>query len=226
MAGGPIATAGICIHGVEGPLAALFAFLAESGLGGAGDRAGPDASDAADVAAALGGDGDAYARLVERHKRYVAGILRGFTRDWQAVEELTQDVFVAAYDGLAGFRGDASLRRWLRTIAVRAGYRYWRKNKAKPRQVSLEDIPEVISGGGTVDAGRAAEVLHALLVRLAPRDRLVLTLLHVKGMSVAEAAEASGWSRVMVRVQAHRARKRLKRILTDETGGSWTSWIC
>jgi len=45
------------------------------------------------------------------------------------------------------------------------------------------------------------------------RDRLVLTLLYWEGMSVAQAAGETGWSESMVKVQAHRARKKLRRWL-------------
>ena len=55
--------------------------------------------------------------------------------------------------------------------------------------------------------------MHALLARLPPRDRLVLTLIYLDGCSVAEAAELTGWSQTMTKVQAHRARKKLKKLL-------------
>jgi RNA polymerase sigma-70 factor (ECF subfamily) len=55
-----------------------------------------------------------------------------------------------------------------------------------------------------------AAMLHALLEQLPPRDRLVLTLLHIEERSVAETAQMVGWSQVMVKVQAFRARKKLR----------------
>ena len=44
-------------------------------------------------------------------------------------------------------------------------------------------------------------------------DRLVLTLLHLEGNSVEEIAEVTGWSKSMVKVQAHRARARLRKLV-------------
>jgi DNA-directed RNA polymerase specialized sigma24 family protein len=41
----------------------------------------------------------------------------------------------------------------------------------------------------------------------------VLTLIYLDGCSVAEAAEQAGWSQTMTKVQAHRARKKLKKLL-------------
>jgi len=61
----------------------------------------------------------------------------------------------------------------------------------------------------------ASEILGDLLEGLLPRDRLVLTLLYWDGCSVAEAAELTGWTQTMVKVQAYRARKRLKRLIEE-----------
>jgi RNA polymerase sigma-70 factor (ECF subfamily) len=55
--------------------------------------------------------------------------------------------------------------------------------------------------------------VHRLVERLPPRDRAVIVLLHLEERSVAETAELLGWSRAMVKVQAWRARGRLRRML-------------
>ena len=60
--------------------------------------------------------------------------------------------------------------------------------------------------------------VERLLARLAPADRFLLTLLEGEGWSVAEIAEKLGWTAVNVKVRAHRARKRLRKIL--EEGGA------
>ncbi len=65
------------------------------------------------------------------------------------------------------------------------------------------------------------EEVAVALEQLAPRDRLVLTLLYLESRSVAEAADLAGWSETMVKVQAHRARKRLRKLLEtkEQTDG-------
>ena len=62
------------------------------------------------------------------------------------------------------------------------------------------------SGARELQAAEAAEAVHVMLARLAPRDRLVLTLLYIEQCSVAEAAGLYGWTKTMVKVQAHRAK--------------------
>jgi len=64
----------------------------------------------------------------------------------------------------------------------------------------------------SVDPTAALEV-QRLLGNLPPADRFVLLMLDGEGWSVAEIAERLGWSRVNVKVRAHRARKKLRRLL-------------
>jgi len=66
-------------------------------------------------------------------------------------------------------------------------------------------------------AHESADEVAVTLEKLAPRDRLVLTLLYLESRSVAEAADLAGWSETMVKVQAHRARKRFRKLLEQSS---------
>jgi RNA polymerase sigma-70 factor, ECF subfamily len=175
-----------------------------------------------DIRASLRGEGDAYARLIDRHQQSIAKYMWRFTRDRRQWEELVQDVFVEAYLALRTFRGDAPWMHWLRTIATRVGYRHWR---AKARQQAESPLPIQAWDGCARDgveastAADAAVVVHATLARLSPRDRLVLTLMYLEECSVAEIARLVGWSQTMVKVQAHRARGRLRKLLEEQEEG-------
>jgi RNA polymerase sigma-70 factor (ECF subfamily) len=175
-----------------------------------------DPLDRHDIRASLGGDGEAYARLVGRYQQTIASYLWRFVRDRGRCEELVHDVFVEAYLGLRNFRGDAPLLHWLRKIATRVGYRHWRQQARRKAQTAAAIQAwdgAVQTDVNALEAAEAAAMLHAVLERLSPRDRLVLTLMYLEGCSVAEIAQLSGWSGTMVKVQAHRARGRLKKLL-------------
>lgn len=176
-------------------------------------------ADAADIVAALDGRQDAFDRLVTRYQDALARQMWRFTRDRVVLEELVQDVFVEAYLSLARYRGDGPFDHWLRRIAVRVGYRYW-KGRARDRRtaeaaVAVASLPSVDQSTGSRTAKEAAEIVEALLSRLSPRDRLVITLLHLEECSVAEASKLTGWSQTMVKVQAFRARKKMQRMLQE-----------
>lgn len=171
-----------------------------------------------DIRAAAGGDDEAFRRIVKRYQPSVATHMQRFSRDPMVVEELVHDVFVEAFVSLSGFRHRSPFEHWLRKIAVRVGYRLW-KTQARDRRrrdaVLSEPSLRVLMQTPCNSASEANDRLHKVLATMSNRDRLVLTLLYWDGSTVAEAAEIAGWTQTMVKVQAHRARKKLKRLLED-----------
>ena len=171
-----------------------------------------------DIRSSLDGDGQAFARLVSRYQDQIAAQMWRLSRQQSDCEQLVQDVFVEAYVSLKKYQGRAPFLHWLRKIATRVGYRYW-KQQAKQRQrssVPLQDWHRTSDAAPREQtAEEAATLVHSVLGQLPPRDRLVLTLMYLEGCSIAEAAELSGWSQTMVKVQAHRARKKLKKLLDE-----------
>lgn len=174
------------------------------------------ALDESDLKAALGGDQQAFARLVSRYQGAIGGQMWRFTREPAVYEELVHDVFVEAYFSLAKYRGDAPLVHWLRRIATRVGYRYWKQRARRRSEQRLSDSQLAsLTDSRNVQpvAHDASERVFQLLGQLPPRDRLVLTLMYWDGCSVAEAADLTGWSQTMVKVQAFRARRKMKKLL-------------
>lgn len=171
-------------------------------------------ADIADVRRCLGGDGEAYRTIIARHQAMVSRRMWRFSRDPETHEELVQDVFVEAYECLGKFRASGPFANWLACIATRVGYRYWRRERRERGLHSAADIDlEAIAeepADDPEDFARVAATLHELLATLPPRDRLVLTLRYVEGHSVEQTAELTGWSATMVKVQALRARAKLK----------------
>jgi RNA polymerase sigma-70 factor (ECF subfamily) len=205
--------------GPLGPdMAALVSLAGKPPATWDGPRAEPvaDIADLRDVALSLRGDDAAFDRLVKRHQPAVARQLWRFTRDPEEHVELIQETFIAAFTSLHSFRRKGSLERWLRTIAIRTGYAFWRaceRDRTEPRPDITELIDERCHQEAPQDAVADAEAVHQTLAQLPPRDRLVLTLMYLDERSVAQIAELTGWSRSMVKVQAWRARKKLRRLL-------------
>jgi RNA polymerase sigma-70 factor (ECF subfamily) len=172
-----------------------------------------DADLDADVRAATRGDGEAYSRIIGRYQQTIARRMHRFTRDPGAIEELVHDVFVEAYFGLSKYRGDAPLEHWLQKIATRVGYKYWERGRGE-KTISFEDSGhDPPTAEDETASDDAVEEVGAALEKLPPRDRLVLTLLYLESRSVAEAADLAGWSQTMVKVQAYRARGKLRKLL-------------
>jgi RNA polymerase sigma-70 factor (ECF subfamily) len=169
-------------------------------------------TDRHDIEAAQGGDPDAFARLVRRYQQPIAQRLWRFTRDRTVLEELVQESFVQAWMSLAKYRADAPLLHWLMRIATRVGYRHWKSDRRR-RETHEQRPAESLAAHDPPSPHEAAEYVDHWLAQLPPRDRLVLMLTIVEGCTVAETAEQTGWSQSMVKVQAHRARAKLRKLM-------------
>jgi len=170
-------------------------------------------ADYADVAATLAGDAEAYRRIVQRHQQAIGRRMRRFTANAGMVEELVQDVFVEAYFSLAKFSAKAPFEHWLNRIATFVGFGFLKKQHKQKKRQNMEIVLENEPAAESSDAKDAAETLHHVLDQLPPRDRLVVTLMYLEDHSVAETAKLTGWSQAMVKVQAFRARAKLRKLM-------------
>lgn len=176
----------------------------------------PEADEAARerawVAAAQDGDPAAFGRLIRRHQDRVFRLSGRFFRRPEDVEEAAQETFLTAWEKLGTYRAEAPFEHWLTRVCLNTCYGRLRKHKPDRSVGSLDDegAHTVEPEAPALDATARLEV-ERLLSRLAPADRMVLTLLDGEGWTTAEIAERLGWSRTNVKVRAHRARKALRR---------------
>jgi RNA polymerase sigma-70 factor (ECF subfamily) len=138
-------------------------------------------------------------------------------------EEVTQEVFVSAWQQLPKYRPEATLRAWLFGIArhkCQQAYRNRARRDAIDR-ASLAAIREHAHAAGptsheeaiTQAAGRVR--LHDSLTKLASEDRILLTLWYWKELPVAEIADILGKSVAAVRKRLTRAQQRLKELMHE-----------
>lgn len=176
------------------------------------------------------GDIERFAELISRYQAHVIRIVsRRVPAD--QVEEVTHDVFVRAYFGLAQFSNSVSFDHWLAGIAVRTCYDFWRTRRREELPVSAltmdhhQWIEQVLAPQSEeqfqtrIRRREAAEVLEWALNKLSPENRAVLTLVHLDGYSVREAADLLGWTIINVKVRAHRARQSLRKLLRHSPQG-------
>jgi RNA polymerase sigma-70 factor (ECF subfamily) len=172
-----------------------------------------DNADIPDIQSSLNGDEDAYWRIVQRHGPAIQRQMRNFTRDEHLVEELTQDVFVEAYTGLKGYRGDAPLAHWLARIATRVGCRFWKRRDRRKVEVPLDRLPDIASREHVArDPGLAADILFAMFAALPDDDRLAMTLMYMEQCPHEEIGRRIGCGTELVAVRIHRAREKLRKL--------------
>jgi RNA polymerase sigma-70 factor, ECF subfamily len=164
------------------------------------------------------GDADACASLLKRHEAAIARQMWRFARDRAIQAELVQEVLVEAFLSLGNYRRQSvPFVHWLHRIATRVGYRYWKQLARKRRHQPIEDIdvaaPLVAPVSAAAEAAGAAKILHDLLAELPAADRLVLTFMYFDQLSLKQIADQTGWLVTVVKMRAHRARAKLRKLI-------------
>ena len=183
-------------------------------------------TDADLVALLRAGDEEAMSRLVEQWSPIMLRLARSFVASPQSAEDVVQEAWLGMLSGLARFEGRSSLRTWTFTILVnRARTRGAREARTLPRS-PLEDAAEEPTRTWFSLAQRDNTPESAVLSReillqldraisvLPPRQRQVVTMREISGMSAEEVCAALGISAANQRVLLHRARAALRTALT------------
>jgi len=169
------------------------------------------ALDAADARAAAAGDAAAFERLYRAHVSHVYGLtcrLAGSDR----ADELTQDVFVRAWEKLHTFRGDAAFGSWLYRLAVNLTYGQLRKVGTEKKRMVDGEIPlsRALARRDGTDIKLDFDVA---ITRLPAGARQVFVLHDVEGYKHREIAEMVGITAGTSKSQLHRARMILRKHL-------------
>jgi RNA polymerase sigma-70 factor, ECF subfamily len=162
-----------------------------------------------DVKRAAGGDHEAFERLYRAHVPRVHALALRMAGP-EVAEDLTQEVFIRAWEKLATFRGEARFSTWLHRLAVNhilSRRETWRRREA--RRVSVEGMLERFVAPRRRSSGLALDLEEALR-RLPDGARQVFVLYDVEGYGHEEIAAAMGISMGTSKSQLHRARMLLR----------------
>lgn len=170
--------------------------------------------DVALVAACLAGDQDAFALLVQRHQRRVFNLVFRMLQQYDEANEVTQDVFLAAWQGLSSFRGDARFSTWLYRIAYNCALKQLEQRKkdwALQAAIQAEPIEsEEQVGVELAEAHDRQEFVREHLSTLPAKYRAVLILRHLQDMTYEEMAEILTMPIGTIKTHLFRARNLLK----------------
>jgi RNA polymerase sigma factor (sigma-70 family) len=166
----------------------------------------------------LGGNREAYAKLVEHFSRYAFTIAMKVLNNRPDAEEAAQDAFIKAFHYLKSFNREARFSTWLYRIVFNTAVSYKRKNKHVMSSLEFHDQPGEAENTLEKD-DKQAYILKAM-GQLNEADRLALQLYYIKEFSMEEVADLMGQNLNTLKVRIHRARQRMademKKILKEE----------
>jgi RNA polymerase sigma-70 factor (ECF subfamily) len=168
------------------------------------------------VARAASGDRHAFEHVYRTHLKHVYSLCVRMTGDRMRAEELTQDVFVRAWEKLPSFRGESAFSTWLHRLTVNVVLNERRVDgRERGRTVSADDDDE-----GATPAGSTSQPMHAEKMDLEraiaglPRGARKVFVLHdVEGFTHEEIGSMLGVTAGGCKAQLHRARLLLREAL-------------
>ena len=187
------------------------------------------------------GDERAFGKIVREWSPLLLRVAGSFVTTHASAEECVQEAWLGVIRGLDGFEGRSRLRTWVVGIVVNiARRRADRDGRIVPWAAAEEESGPTVdparfrpqgeqwAGGWTEQgaprewepeamllAGEAMEVLTRGLAELAPRQRAVVTLYDVHGLTAEEVCAVLDLSPGNQRVLLHRGRARLRQLLED-----------
>jgi RNA polymerase sigma-70 factor (ECF subfamily) len=141
-------------------------------------------------------------------------------------DDIVADVFISLPRLIRNYQARGSLKAYLVAVTRNRVYEFFRRERSDLHEDLTLKHEEEIAEASTqtsisrhVDNKQDKEIytkIESAIARLSERDRLIITLTYLEGMSASSVAETLNLSPSAVRVSLHRARKRLRRVLEDE----------
>ncbi len=165
----------------------------------------------------LDGAEDAFAVLVDRYKIMVHNLAYRMLGDVDTANDVAQESFIAAYEGLGRFKFGSKFSTWLYRIALNKCRDHLRTVKDT---VPADEIAGVRPDPGpsperTVSALQDSDLLQRALDALPAEYREVLILKHIDELDYGEIAAVTGAGITALKVRAHRGREMLRKILEE-----------
>jgi RNA polymerase sigma-70 factor, ECF subfamily len=169
------------------------------------------------------GDENAFAEIVRRYSPRVFRFAGRFFRQRSLVEEIAQEVFLRIFTQLKSYEGRGSFEGWLTRITVNTCINHLRGSKRETEltvsalsgdesdwlEKRMSDAAET-AHQSSEEKLVAADLVNRVLETMSADDRIVLTMIDGEGHSIRDVAEMTGWTEAKVKIQAFRARRRMR----------------
>jgi len=165
------------------------------------------------VARAQQGDDEAFAELYREHVGRIHALCLRLAGDRHAAGELTQDVFVRAWEALPSFRGESAFGSWLFRLAMNVFLGGRRAAGRRERRVFSTSEPALLERAGEPAQPGTALDLEQAIAGLPPGARTVFVLHDIEGYQHGEIARMTGIAEGTSKAQLFRARRLLREAL-------------
>ena len=155
--------------------------------------------------------------LVDRYKNKAFSLLKRMLKNEMEAEEILQDSFLKAFNGLKSFKQESKFSTWFYRIVYNTALTKLssKKRKIESEMTSVEDHLELESKAdyNIMEQKNISEIINSLIEKLPGKYSSVINMFYLNGMSCEEIAEITSTSVSNVKVLLYRARNTFKDIL-------------
>ena len=168
----------------------------------------------------LQGETHLYAHFVDKYSEAVFSLVAHMVNCREDAEEITQDIFIKAFEKLSSFNIDSSFSTWLYRIAYNTTISALRRRPCNSVTIAEEILAN--TDEALVDETLSNENEELLLrldkaiALLSPEERALVRLYHLEERSISETAQITGLKESSVKVKLHRARKKLYILIKEQ----------
>lgn len=167
----------------------------------------------------LEGDKDAFRVIVKEYQDHAYTLAVSVVKDEFLARDVVQVSFIKAYKALSTFRENSKFSTWFYRIVINEAFNKQKKEKNITQltdTISMnEDTSKLNSVFSKMEQDYQRYYINEVLSRLPGNYSLALRLFYLEEFNLKEISEITGWTDSNTRVMLHRARKEMKKLLTD-----------
>ncbi|MDW3193079.1 MAG: RNA polymerase sigma factor [Cytophagales bacterium] len=161
----------------------------------------------------LSGDTHAFRYFLQTYKDMAFNLAVSIVKDDHHAEEVVQDAFMKAFNGLRSFNRKAQFKSWFYRIVVNESFQFLKKLKRNVITTDVENVDPSLYEPGEPELPAIMDKVRQAMMLLPPKESMILNLYYLEEHSMKEIRFVTGWSTTNAKVILHRARKHLRALL-------------
>jgi len=172
----------------------------------------------------LNGDINRYEVIIKKYQAMIINLCFKYTKNYSDAEDVAQEAFLKAFNGLSEFRFESKFSSWLHRIAVNCSLNYINsKEKSKEKETISENICHISEDKMMVETPlshynmeKIAEVVQKAYNDLSDELKMMIKLREIDNMSYEDISRKTGISIGTVKSRIHRVRESMLEILNKK----------
>jgi RNA polymerase sigma factor (sigma-70 family) len=155
------------------------------------------------------GDTESFRYFLKKYKDMAFSLSFSIVKDEFIAEEVVQESFIKAFNGIKSFNSKSSFRTWFYRIVLNEAFQQRKKIKMEFIEFQSDYNEEIVDEGIllALNKDEQTHIINEALKMLSDRESVVLRLFYLEEESIKDVCEITGWSESNTKVILHRARK-------------------